>query len=246
MDTLPSSPITAPATAGTAVQVVISQLCRSPDYQVRQKLCWDTVKRYAGNTKAGQVLPPVQVALVDGVACLVDGYHRVAALELLGHLTAEAVVVEATRENARWMAAQANMNHGLPLKPREFRKVFQVYVQTGRHKKGQGKLKHYREIGLELGRPHTTIRNWMAKDFPKVFHQLAKQYGEGNAPEGGCHPLPPPPPAQATRALEHLENARQAYQEATCPQARETIRQAFEESARDVLGSDWRDTSRDF
>lgn len=230
MDTLPSSPIT------TTDKVVIAQLCRSPDYQVRRKLCSDTIKRYASNMKAGQVFPPLRVALVDGVPCLVDGYHRAAALEFLGHLMAEAVVIEASRNEARWMAAQANMTHGLPLKNGELRKVFKVYLQTGQYKKGSGKLKSFREMALEVGKGHTTLWNWMKADSPKI-HSL---YG-GYPPNGkGNDDSMQHPPYDARPALEHINNARQAYQEATCPEARKVIEDSIRVLAEDILGTNWR------
>ena len=165
MEHLPSVPSTS--------TVVLAQLCRAPEFQIRDKLCRPTVHRYAAAMKAGQQLPPLSVALVDGVPCLVDGYHRVAAMELLGQATAEAIVTPATKPDAVWKAAKANMQHGLPLKSKELRQAFRVYIRTGQHRKGRGKRKSLREIGQEIGRSHNTIRNWMAQDFPK----LAKEYG---------------------------------------------------------------------
>ncbi|MEW9902673.1 ParB N-terminal domain-containing protein [Pseudomonas putida] len=233
MDTLPNS-------TATDSKVVIAQLCRSPAFQIRKKLCPKTVARYATAIKAGQQLPPLQVAVVDGVPCLVDGYHRAAALESLGHLEADASITEATREEAQWMAAKANLTHGLQLKPSEMREVFRVYVRTGRHRKSRGRLKSYRDIGLELGRPHTTIRNWMEKDFRKIFNQYG---GSSCDADGGCHQLPPPIPATTKAVVSHLDSARQAFQEATCPVAREAFKNRLRDLAEAVLGNDWRDST---
>ncbi len=239
METLPTSPSSSSSLPST---VVIAQLCRSPDFQVRKKLCPQTVQRYAAAIKAGQELPPLQVAVVDGVPCLVDGYHRAAALEQLGCPTAEATITETTREEAQWRAAKANLTHGLPLKNSEIRNVFRVYIRSGRHKKGSGRLKSYREISLELGRPHTTLRLWMEKDFPKLFFQYS---GPSYAADGGYQPLALRPPQQAQVAIDHLENARQALQGISCPNAREAARDHLQRFAEDVLGSNWM-TSRDF
>jgi ParB-like nuclease domain len=231
MDTLPSSPITP-----TTDKVVIAQLCRSRDYQVRHKLCDNTIKRYISSMKAGQVFPPLRVALVDNVPCLVDGFHRAAALQFLGHVMAEAVVVEATRDEALWMAAQANMTHGLPLKNTELRKVFKVYLQTGQYKKGSGKRKSFREMAEEIGKGHTTLWNWMKADCPKILRLYAKDEPNG---KGYDDPIRHPP-YDARPALKHLENARQAFQEATCPEAREVIRDRIRALAEDTLGTNWR------
>jgi DNA-binding transcriptional regulator YhcF (GntR family) len=44
---------------------------------------------------------------------LVDGYHRTAARELLGHKTVLAEIREGTREDALWASVAANQTHGL-------------------------------------------------------------------------------------------------------------------------------------
>lgn len=230
------------ATTPTTAKVIIAQLCRSKDFQVRAKLCSHTVQRYATAIKAGQELPPLQVALVDGVPCLVDGYHRAEALEYLGYVEAEAVITETTRHEAQWMAATANLTHGLPLKTRELRQVFRVYIRTGRHKKGRGRLKSYREIAQDLGRPHTTIRLWMEKDFKKLFNE----YGDANRRAKGDDSVrPPPPPGDARAAIDHLHAVREAFQETVCAEARETIRVYLKALSDDLL-ADWKNRMADF
>lgn len=223
--------------------VVIAQLCRSSEFQVRSKLCQATVNRYAAAIKAGQQLPPLSVALVDGVPCLVDGYHRAAALELLGNTSAEAVVISATKLDAQWMAAKANMQHGLPLKSKELRQAFRVYIRTGQHRKGRGKLKSYREIGQEIGRSHVTIRNWMAQDFKKLFREYGQELSNGMGEE--AMPEKEQPPANAKPALERLAQVRQDFQATSCPHAREAIRQALHELQRELL-KDWQEPESDF
>ena len=81
------------------------------------------------------------------------------------------------------MAASANLEHGLPLKQSELRLVFRAYIRAQRHVLTTGKLKSYRDIAADLGKPHGTIYNWMKKDFPRVAAQLS---GEG----GGIGGLP--------------------------------------------------------
>ncbi|MBB6289788.1 MULTISPECIES: ParB N-terminal domain-containing protein [unclassified Pseudomonas] len=233
---------TTTATTPTTAKVIIAQLCRSKDFQVRAKLCSHTVQRYATAIKAGQELPPLQVALVDGVPCLVDGYHRAEALEYLGYVEAEAVITDTTRHEAQWMAATANLTHGLPLKTRELRQVFRVYIRTGRHKKGRGRLKSYREIAQDLGRPHTTIRLWMEKDFKKLFNE----YGDANRRAKGDDGVrPPPPPGDARAAIDHLHAVREAFQETVCAEARETIRVYLKALSDDLL-ADWKNRMADF
>ena len=138
------------ADTGTAHEVLIADLVRDRSFQVRAGLDRATVTRYANVLKAGITMPPIRVAVVDGAAVVVDGWHRLAAVELLGGTTIEAVVVEASERDARWMAAQANLQHGRPLKSVEVREAFRFYIRARKHRAG-GRLRSYREIAQDLG-----------------------------------------------------------------------------------------------
>lgn len=236
MEHLPSAP--------QITTVVIAQLCRAPEFQIRRKLCPRTVSRYAAVIKSGKQLPPLQVALVDKVPCLVDGYHRAAALEELGYSNAEAIITETSRDQAQWMAAKANMEHGLPLTSREIREAFRVYIRTEQHRKGRGKLKSYREIGQELGRSHNTIRNWMEQDFKELFNRYGGSNNSQGIGEEGI-PLRKRPPRGAEPALGHIAQLRKAFQETSCPLARDAIRQAVKEATDEIL-KDWQEPESDF
>ncbi len=108
--------------------------------------------------------------MVDGRA---DGWHRLEAVRTNGESSVDAIVTDMTDAEAQWAAAQANLTHGLPLKPREVRVVFRAYVRSKQHRKGKS-YKTYREISGELSHRagHTTIRNWMKADFPKVYRAM--------------------------------------------------------------------------
>lgn len=175
--------------AGEAVTVALAELVLNEDFQIRLgKPDPSTIKRYAQAYKAGTVLPPVKVCVLEGVKVLLDGWHRVAARKSLGLLDVDAVVVRATREEARWIAAEANLTHGRPLTAREVQEVFKAYVRAKKHRHRGGRLKSYREIGTELGRHNTTVRAWMQKHFPTIADHYAKDEGEG--PKGGLWDQP--------------------------------------------------------
>lgn len=148
--------------------IALSHLIRDQKFQVRRKLDQPTVNRYVDVLKAGGSMPPIQVVFINDAPVLIDGWHRVAAMDQLGRPEVEAVVLEATEKEAYWLAAKANMEHGLPLKSGEQREVFRAYIKAGQHKRGRGRYKSYRDIGNELIKPHTTIRTWMIKDFPRI------------------------------------------------------------------------------
>lgn len=146
--------------------ISILALSRDPAFQVRKKLDQPTIRRYVGVYTSGKEMPPVRVAKVKGVPVLVDGWHRVAALESMNIGEVTAVVSTMTRSEALWVAADANMGHGKPLTKAEVREVYQRYMKTNQHKKADGSLKSYRDIAADLGQGHTTIRNWEWKHFP--------------------------------------------------------------------------------
>ena len=169
---------------GTTKRVKLTKIVRDPSLQARKRLDHAAIKRYVYAYRSGRKLPPVEIASVKGALLLVDGWHRVEALERLGQSTVEAEVTEGTRKDAAGRAARANLNHGLPLRASEHRRVFALYVEAGHHRNGR-RVKSYREMAADLGgfRPHTTIRNWMKQDFPAIA--AARDAEDNGADKGG-------------------------------------------------------------
>jgi hypothetical protein len=168
----------------TTTKVELATITKSPEFQVRRKTDTATVNRYAEVIKAGGEFPPVRLARVrvnkdvtDPVLVPVDGFHRIAAHEKLGLAYIEASIEDMDPVLAQWKAAEANMSHGLPLSSKEVREAFRRFIRAKQHvlagnRIGKPKLMSYRDIGAKIGKPQTTIRNWMAKDFPKLFAQM--------------------------------------------------------------------------
>jgi len=101
----------------TCESVEFDRLVLLSDMQVRRKTDARIVKQCRQAMSAGEVFPPVGVAEVSGALVLIDGFHRVAAMRALGLQQALADVQQvATLEEARWLAAQANLRHGLAVK----------------------------------------------------------------------------------------------------------------------------------
>ena len=210
-----------------AEPVKLSQIIKDVNFQVRNAINQATVKRYADMMKAGKKLAPIKLASVDGSLMLVDGWHRVAAHESLGLETAQAEIVVCSFKEAQWLAASANLEHGLPLKISEMRNVFRAYIETGRHITGK-KMQSYREIGTILGKPHTTIRNWMLEDFPDV----AEKMGGGEATEtGGLRDIDVPDRSEADEYLSALADL---FQSSSDPDFRGTIIGAVRETLADM------------
>ncbi|BAL96171.1 ParB N-terminal domain-containing protein [Rubrivivax gelatinosus] len=175
-----------------------ASIIRHEPLQVRHKLDAGAVKRYRDMTAAGQVPPPIKVGrLPDGSLYLVDGWHRLeaGAVERLSSYEANgdevrALVADLTMSELRWQAASANLAHGVPLKTREYRGVFRAFIRAGKHKKTGRELMSYREIGAALGIGHTTIRQWMLRDFRELASRMGGQeHGNANAEQPPCEGL---------------------------------------------------------
>lgn len=157
------------------VTVRLDDLVMDPTLQVRRATDRGTVKQYADAMRAGRVFPPIKVANVGGACHLVGGWHRVEAARTAGLKELEAVVIDAPKEALRWLAAEDNMTHGLPLKRSEARAVFRAYVKAKQHRTAKGGFKSSREIASDLHgmRSHATILAWMRKDFPSTYRAMA-------------------------------------------------------------------------
>lgn len=135
----------------------------------------DAVKRYAmvyRNNEQG--MPPVTLGrLPDGRIILIDGFHRCEAAKLASITRLRAETVETTVEIARWLAVDANIRNGVPIPQREKRKVFRRFIEAGQNRRKDGELASSREIARTLPiASHTTILEWMRRDFPKIYAEM--------------------------------------------------------------------------
>ncbi|GJD36949.1 hypothetical protein [Methylobacterium aerolatum] len=218
---------------GSLRTVSLDAVAMDAFFQIREKLNPRTVESYQHLYRAGTEMPPVEVALVDGIMILVDGWHRATALKALGREMIEATVTKMTRQEARWKAADANSRHGLQLKPAEKRQRFRVYVETGQQQARQrGKVKSYREMERDLGMPFTTIRSWMQKDFPKVAAQIG-----GGQPEKVEKPQEPERTPAVERSVAAIADLAAAFQSTSVPADRGEIIALIEDALQRLKGS---------
>ena len=180
--------------------VPIATLVRHAGLQVRDGIDAGTVKSYRHVLANGGELPPVRVVDVEGVWYLADGWHRTAAAEHEGSGVVDAVVTPGTLDDARWLAASANLTHGLALTRKEKRRAFAVYIGTRRHRDGK-RFKSYREIAGELPGvgSHTALRLWMHRDYPAVARAMAKAYPGDEPPTNAGASWPAPDPIEFAR-----------------------------------------------
>jgi hypothetical protein len=99
-------------------EVPIKQITMDKALQPRTALTAEAVKEYAEAMQDGAVMPPCQV--VFDATCpsgqtywLCDGFHRVTAAMELKFKSIACEVIEGTRDDAMWLAAAANLKHGV-------------------------------------------------------------------------------------------------------------------------------------
>lgn len=139
--------------------------------QVRQRESTATINKYATAYNEGAQFPPITLAELDGKLFVVDGFHRMMAQTKNGATFVAARVVKVrSMEEARSMAGEENLTHGLPLQATALHEVFRRYVKAGKHRTTGGKIKSSRKIAEELHgmKSHNTIIVWMYQDFPRI------------------------------------------------------------------------------
>ncbi len=232
------SPKASPEAVWAEESVRLRDIIKHEPWQVRSKLNEQAIKRYADMTNAGSVPPPIKLARVDGKLYLVDGWHRMEAGSLQlsrGFGPGSEVVAQVatlTRAEAMWEAARANMGHGVQLSARELHAVFKAFIRAKRHVKPDGSFMSYREMAPLIGKPHTTIRNWMMRYFPATAAKLGGV--EHGNPEAGEPPLPDPVEEHKAQALEGVLNVTQRL-DLLNPEARWEVLQALDKARQDAI-----------
>ena len=132
-------------------------------------------------------------------------------MEALGESQAECEIIPCkSLAEALWLAFNANMRHGQPLKAKALRPAFGAYVDAGLNQVAGGGLQSYRDIAFALpGVSYSTVRRWMEADFPDTCAMMA---GGMDAAEGGLRPshrdLPDTTHDLTMKALDLLDDAR--------------------------------------
>lgn len=201
-------------------------------YQARLGVQDKQVKAYATAMKNGHKFPPVRLAWIDNKKYLIviDGWHRVNAAIAVGADVIPAIVERMSYREAMGQAALANLSHGLPLKKKELRRVFKLFMKSSIYRKKNKQLMSYREISTALNGcvGHTTIANWMKKDFPRIASAMGSiEHGNSQA-ESARVDLQG---AYSRQAYEALQQTLINYKELSCP----TTRYELYEQAREML-----------
>jgi hypothetical protein len=165
--------------AGAEIEVSVDSVVVDEALQIRAKTDPSVILRYAEAIEAGAKFDAVSLACIDGVLVLIDGFHRFHARKSLGEQKIKAKVSVMDYEQSRWAAASANMKNGVPLRASEVLEAFHVFMDTFQYRVGYSWLS-YRQIAEKLGKPHSTIRNWIKKYYPRIFRHYKQKEVKGS------------------------------------------------------------------
>ncbi|CAH1656694.1 MULTISPECIES: ParB N-terminal domain-containing protein [Hyphomicrobiales] len=201
--------------------VPLGDIRRDPVFQIRDGLDSRNLTRLAGVLRSGTRLDPIVIAALEAheehggfetSLAIIDGHHRYNVHQMDGRQEIEAYVIRTTRRQARWLAAEANLRHGQPLKARGLRDVLKAYIHARRHINANGSLKSYRDIAEVLGAPKSSVFRWIREDHRAVAERMANE--DAPKPEGGLQALKRRKDALAG-ARENLSSLFLAFDEAT-------------------------------
>lgn len=160
-------------------KVALKEVAIVASIQPRERMSRDTVQKYTRlyRFSPGQ-LPPITLGRLAGrrKLVLIDGFHRIEAAREANLTHLLAYVYDTDEAGAMWLAASENTKHGLPLKGRERRKVFQRFVNAGLNRRDDGTLMSTRVLSETLGLgSHATMMNWMKQDFPRIAAEMRRR-----------------------------------------------------------------------
>jgi ParB-like chromosome segregation protein Spo0J len=226
--------------------VEVSAIVLDSSFQPRQRTEARTIEKYAASMQAGEKFPPIVLAKVSGAYYMVDGWHRLEAMQKVEPSdTVEAQIIETTEREIGWLAIEANNKHGLPLKIADVRKMLRLYIRARKHRDDAGALKSYRRMAVDLGSmvSYGTIRRWMRADHREVFAQMS---GENNTAPGGLQRAALKENELVVASIRDLQNVRARLAAITDPQDRTAIIEATEETLRVIKGAGWEKAVSDF
>jgi hypothetical protein len=137
------------------ITLEIQRIRRDGSTQGRVSLNQSVVEEYAELMRAGTEFPPVRIWFDGDNSWLSDGFHRLAAMELLEISIITAEVFSGSLEDAMWDGYSANAAHGLRRTSADIEVVIRRALT---HPKGL-QMSNL-EIARHLHIPETTVRRW--------------------------------------------------------------------------------------
>lgn len=174
----------------TATIVIEKIVVDENSTQIRNALTENAVRQYVRNYKYGSGMPPIEVAVVDDIFYLVDGYHRLEALRRLGRTTVTATVYELPDlESVVWRGWEINSKPGVHYTNDERRKAFKLYIKLGRcYVEGKPRIPRWLKSMNQIGRDwsiHPNTAKALIKELHRPTWEMYLARGEGRMENAG-------------------------------------------------------------
>jgi len=223
--------------------VSVSTLRTDAGTQYRNSTDEATVEQYKLSMKDGSVFPPIDTVF-DGQHHLVyDGFHRLAAISLLGKPTIAVRYIEGDVADAQLLALTVNAQHGLPRDLATKRKIGLAAI-CNPLLENCSNYELAKITGLSapyiqgLRDPDTKLRQQYARD-KAAAKRIKQEVTNPITPEPDCNPITPEPKIDSgsepsKEELEANELAMQADMDIMCKllESDEPLKLAHEEITR--------------
>jgi hypothetical protein len=165
------------------MRLAISDIKRDARFQVRAHgTDAANVRAIKRTLEAGQDIEPVKVARVGRGRYLVDGWHRLEALESTGETHVDAVVARMDEREAVLCSLTANASHGKQLSRADKNAALVTFVEHGAHLDAHGTPKSSRDIRDELRGIYSHSTIW--SKLKAMGHEIPEdvEYPDGYKP----------------------------------------------------------------
>lgn len=110
----------------------IDSLTIDKGFQIRAEIDNPTVQKYAELYAENVQFPAVLVWETAGQRILIDGFHRVAAMQESGYVEADVKLFVGTKQEAMIAAAKSNNSHGRPMTGADLRSAIAKLIECDR------------------------------------------------------------------------------------------------------------------
>lgn len=114
----------------------------------------DVISRYADAMSTGARFPPVAIAMIDGRYAIIDGVHRIKAMNLLSGFKDQPITAEflgnLTDQEAFEESVKRNQGHGLHFGRDDLKKIVKILQDKGRELSYISGLLHVPELKLHF------------------------------------------------------------------------------------------------
>ncbi len=158
------------------IDLPIDRLRTDGGTQPRTDLDEKTLKEYAADYKAGDAFPPVRAVFDGKFYWLYDGFHRTAAQRRNHARQVRVEVREGTQNDAVWLGAGANREHGLRRSNEAKRSAVLMALASAAKMSPQPSS---RQIAKHVGVSHPTVEKYREDPTGKIYQSAPRTGADG-------------------------------------------------------------------